>query len=348
MFGKLVIFVFMVCINGASWLCAQAAPSWVANKEGTFPDRDWLCVVESARNRQEAQSAAMNALARTFKTDVQSITAAAQQVSQVINDTGGDTGGRKIASFNESRDFAQEVVTSTNVTGLIGVQSDVWESADGRVYANARMNRRQCATRYTAMIHENLAVIRALQEDAVRTMGTFDAYEALNFAVNLALITDNFQSILTVLDPASSGRSFEYGNADAVKALAQNAARSILIVVQVEGDVNNRINRAFASFFTTRGFRAGSSGTGSYQLSAVLELEDIDLPNQRNKFSRYLLNVSVEDQEGREVFSYSGNGRQGHVTQSEARQRAIRAAETSIGEAEFAEDFDRYLLSLLK
>jgi hypothetical protein len=301
-------------------------------------------VVENARNRQEAQSAAMNALARTFRTDVQSITAAAQQFSQVIN----DNNGRKIASFSENKDFAQEVVTSTNVTGLIGVQSDVWESTDGRVYANVRMNRRQCAARYTAMINENLTVIRALKEDAAQTMGTFDAYEALNFAVNLALITDNFRDILSVLDPASSVRGFDYGNADAVKALAQNAARSILIVVQVEGDVNNRINRAFASFFTGRGFRTSTSGTGSYLLSATLDLEDIAQANQRNKFSRYLLNVSVEDKDGREVFSYSENGRQGHLTQSEARQRAIRAAETSIGEAEFAEDFNRYLISLLK
>jgi hypothetical protein len=344
MFEKLFFFFSMICINGVFWLYAQAVPSWVADKENAFPDRDWLCVVESARNRQEAQSAAMNALARAFKTDVQSMTAAAQQFSQVLN----EDGGRKIVSFSENRDFAQEVVTSTNVSGLIGVQTDVWESANGQVYVNARMNRRQCTARYTAMINENLAVIKALKEEAVRTTGTFDAYEALNFAVNLALITDNFQNILSVLDPGTSGRGLDYGNADAVKTLAQNAARSILIVIQVEGDVNNRINRAFASFFSGRGFRTGSSGAGSYLLSAVLELEDIAQANQRNKFSRYLLNVSVEDKDGKEVFAYSGNGRQGHITQSEAQQRAIRAAETSIGEAEFAKEFDRYLLSLLK
>jgi hypothetical protein len=343
MFKRLQILSLLI-LGISSTVNAQTAPGWVTDKEKTFPDREWLCVVESAQDRQSAQSAAMNALARVFKTDISGITVAFQQFSQVVN----DDGGRKIAAFQESKDFAQEVAVGTNVTGLIGIQTDVWTANDGRVYANARMNRQQCGARYAAMINENLAVIKSLKEEAVRFPGTFDAYEALNFAADVALITDNFRHILSVLDPDASGRTFDYGNAEAVRTLAQNAARSIVITIKVEGDVNNRINRAFASFFSSRGFRTNTSGSGSYLLSAELELEDISAGNQRNYFSRYVLNVSVENKDGTEVFSYSGNGRQGHTTQSEARQRAIRAAETSIGETEFAEEFDRYLRSLLK
>jgi hypothetical protein len=343
MFKRVQILLFLV-ITLSSGLNAQTAPGWVTDKEKTFPDRDWLCVVESAMDRQSAQSAAINALARVFKTDVSGITVALQQFSQVVN----DDGGRRVASFQESKDFAQEVVTGTNVTGLIGVQTDVWTTNGGQVYANARMNRRQCGDRYLAMINENLAVIRSLKEEAALFPGTFDAYESLNFAADVALVTDNFRNILSVLDPGTSGLSFDYGNANAVKTLAQNAARAVIITIKVEGDVNNRINRAFASFFSDRGFRTNASGASSYLLSAELELEDVNLRNQRNYFSRYLLNVSVENKDGVEVFSYSGNGREGHITQSEARQRAVRAAEASIGKAEFAEEFDRYLRSLLK
>jgi hypothetical protein len=286
----------------------------------------------------------MNALARIFKTDVQSMTRAYQEFAQAVS----ESGNKKIATFSESRDFAQEVNTSTNVSGLVGVQSDVWTAANGTVYANARMNRRDCAARYTAMIRENEKVIQLLKETAAENPATFEAFESLSFAVNVAAVTDNFQSLLEVLDVSAAGRRPEYGNTDTVKALAQAEARSIAITVQVEGDVSNRMSKAFSSFFTTRDFRAATSGDNAYLLSAYLELETPDIPNQRIKYVRYLLTATLEDRNGKEVFSFSVNNRQGHATESEARQRAIRAAEEAIGTGTFATEFDAYLASLLK
>ena len=66
------------------------------------------------------------------------------------------------------------------------------------------------------------------------------------------------------------------------------------------------------------------------------------------KSVRYTLSMTLTDPEGTEVFAFSGNGRQNHNNQSEARQRAIRAAEDSITKSGFGAEFDKYLLSLLK
>ncbi|GHU56652.1 hypothetical protein FACS189442_5350 [Spirochaetia bacterium] len=268
--------------------------------------------------------------------------------SQVLAQAAFGTGDKRIASLSESRALIQDVTTSSNVTGLIGVQSDYWTAKDGTVYVNARMNRRECAARYSAMINENDGVIRLLKEDAERNSGTFDAYESLNFAVNAAVVTDNLQGILEVIDPSATSRRPAYGNADAVRMLVQNAARAVVITVKVDGDENSRISRAFAAYFTQKGFRTNTSGLNSYLLSAVLKLENVDLPNQNNKYVRYLLTAAIADNAGKEVFSYSRNDREGHISESEARQRALRAAEAAIGSAGFAKEFDAYLESLLK
>jgi hypothetical protein len=333
--------------KSAAAASAGKAPLWVSDRNAAFPDSQWLCAVESAQDKNTAQAAAMNALARVFRTDIQGISSSYQEFAHVA----ASSDKKKIAAFTESRDFAQEVTTSTNITGLIGVQSDVWTAKDGTAYANARMNRRECAARYAAMIRENEGVIGLLKEEAARAPETFDAFESLNFAVTVAVVTDYFQSLLEVLDPAATSRRPNYGNADTVRLLALNAARSIVITVQVNGDTSGRIAKAFSSFLEEKGFRTNSAGSNSYLLATVFELEDVVLgssSNQSNKFVRYVLNTSITHNDGKEVFSYSGNGREGHISESAARQRALRAAETAIGSGAFATGFNGYLESLLK
>ncbi|GHV46503.1 hypothetical protein AGMMS49546_34620 [Spirochaetia bacterium] len=333
----------LLLLSQRSFVSAQTAPQWVNNKAAAFPDAQWICVVESGRDRNAAQGAAMNALAQVFKVDVQAMTNTAQSFARTVE----GSGDRKIAAFTENKAFAQDVTASSNVSGLIGVQSDYWTASDGTVYVNARMNRRECAARYSAMIGENDKVIGLLKQEAERSPASFDAFESLIFALNVAELTDNFQTLLEVLDASAASKRPVYGNANTVRTLAQNAAKSIVITIQVDGDVNSRISKALAAYFTRKGFRTNISGSNSYLLSAALELEDVDSAN-RNKFVRYLLTASIANNEGREVFSYSGNGREGHASVSAARQRVLRVVEASIGTEGFAKEFDAYLESLLK
>ncbi|GHT91698.1 hypothetical protein FACS1894140_2700 [Spirochaetia bacterium] len=323
---------------------AQASPLWVSDRNAAFPDRLWLCVVENARDKDTAQASALNALAQVFKTDVAGVTTAINEYTNAV----ASSGKKKIATFVESKDFAQEVTASTSVAGLVGVETDVWTAKDGTVYANARMNRRECAARYSAMIRENEGIIRRLKEDAAQNNGTFDAFESLKFAATVAEVSDHFQSLLEVLDLSAIDRRPDYGNANAVKALAQNAARSIVITVRVTGDSGDRITKAFTAFLEGKGFRTSAAGANAYQLSTAVELENVVLANQANKFVRYVLTTSIVYKDGTEVFSWSGNGREGHATEPEARQRALRAAEAAVGTGAFAKDFNEYLDSLLK
>jgi hypothetical protein len=323
----------------------QATPPWVQNLEQAYPSREWVAVTGQGADRNQAESAAMNALARVFKTDVASLVSASQQFSQVVN----TMAGKQSVSFDQSQNFAQEVSTASSVRGLIGVQTDVYTAGDNTVYVNARMNRAECGRRYEAMIRENDRVIRHLLGTAKGLPANFDAYSALNYAYSLAVPTDNFQGIWEVLDVSAVSQKPSYRSAEAIKALMQETARAIVIAVAVEGDVNGRILRAFTQFFSGRGFRTTRSGAATYRFNADLSLEKVDLGRvQRYPAVRFILTVYAEDTNGIEVFSYAGEGRGVDVSESEARQQALRKVEASISEEEFADGFDAYLSSLLK
>jgi len=329
-------------------LYAQAAPGWVNSLERTFPSREWVAVTVEGASQAQAEAAAMDALARAFRTDVVSLTQSSQQFSQILD---GASGNRNIV-FDESRNFSQEVNVSANVRGLIGVQIDVYRG-NRTVYVNARMNRRQCAARYTGMIRENTAIINNLLAAAVTRHGTFEAYARLSFAHALAQVTDNFQNILEVLDSSAANRRPSYGGANAVRVRMFECAALITIGVTVDTEQaadKTLLTRAAGSFFRDRGFRISEQvstavSTGDYVLHVNARFETV---SQNVISCRYYLDAALVDRNGQSIFSFTEDDRKAHPNnQSEARRLAVRAAETSIKEERFAHEFDSWLNSFL-
>ena len=340
-FISLFAAIFFSCASNSG---GRTPPLWVIEKEKVYPNSEWLCEVESETDAKLAERAAITRIAQVFRVDLNAVSTANRQLAEAVSKV------RKKTTLitSQSSDIAQELVSTSVVSGLIGLQVESWTNPrDGRAYANARMNRKECSARYAGMIRENENVISHLKEEAVNNAETFEAVELLNLAYSVALVTDNLHDLLTVLDTSYISKRPSYGNAESLRTLARIAAQSIVITVKVDGDVSGRISTAFAEVFSTRGFRTNVAGNNPYTLSASFSLEDVDINNPRNVFVRYLLTCSLKNREGVEILSHSGNGREGHLNQSEARQRAVRAAEQAIGSTGFAVNFDAYLASLL-
>jgi hypothetical protein len=122
-------------------------------------------------------------------------------------------------------------------------------------------------------------------------------------------------------------------------------AALIVIRVEVSGDVDSRISKAFASVFSKRGFRTAVTDK-SYTLKADFKLEDVPFDGGKYQYTRFILTAALTGQNGAELLSWSENDREGHTIQREARQQAILQAETVITESGFAKEFDAYLDSL--
>jgi hypothetical protein len=208
------------------------------------------------------------------------------------------------------------------------------------------MNRAECAAVYEKTVRENEKIIAALRADAAEHPGTLDAYANLRFAVVVAQVTDDLQSKLAILDSGAARRGVSYGNTDTLRAEALTIARSVVIDVPVNGDESGRLATALTAFFTKQGFRAGADG--EYTLSASYTVESIDLPNNRGyQYVRYTFQTALRNRAGNDVFAWSETGREGHISEADARQRALRTAETAVTEGGFAEEFEAYLNSLL-
>jgi hypothetical protein len=348
------LFAVFIALSWAGCLSAQSAapPLWVAEKNKAYPEREWLSVVESSPSRELALAAASSALARVFKVDVRGMTSAMQSFSQTVSDGKG--------VLTQSAALKQQVDTSTNVTGLMGVINDVWTASNGEVYVCARMNRREGAATYSSIVKQNDKTIQTLIVDAEIAGPSFSAYQSLNFAYSIATITDNYMNILSVLDSAArQAIKLSYGNAASVRRLATEASNAIVINMDVTVTVVRelaglqtldaaRMAQPFQEVFTKRKFKTTvGEPTAPYSLIVDFTLDKVDMQGSPNKFTRYVVQASLLDEWGEEVLSFQDSGRSGHTSISEAAQRSMRDAEASITGEGFAESFDEYLASLL-
>ena len=317
-------------------------PLWVTGVDLVYPDSEWVAAIGEGTDARTTEGAALTRLSQRFRVDVDAVTTINQQFVEVVTNTNRKT----VSESGEITKIVEELRSTSTVSGLIGVRVESW-TGDGRVFVIALMNRRECSERYSAMIQGNERVINQLKEEAGQYPETFEAFQILNLAHTIALLTDNFHSLLTVLDPSAVSRQPSYGNADAVRSLARSALRTIVVTVRVDGDVGGRIATAFTGSLNSRGFGTGAGERNPYTLVASFTLEDVDIRNPHYVFVRYILNYSLRTRAGVEIFSSSENESEGHRTASEARQRAIRTAEQSIGSTGFASNFDDFLESLL-
>ncbi|MDR0472641.1 MAG: hypothetical protein LBH43_03065 [Treponema sp.] len=329
---------------------SKTAPLWLTALEKAYPSREWVAVTAEGTSQPQAEAQAMNALARAFRTDITSLIQASQKYSEIVDKAANN----KNITFNENKNFSQEVNTHTSIKGLIGVQVDIYRAADRAIHVNARMNRAECAARYSGIIRENAAIINTLLASAAsKPQASFDAYALYSYAHSIAQITDNFQSILEVLDAQAVNRKPNYGTADAVKAKMLDCAALITIGIDITTEQpadKTLITRAAASFFSDLGFKTneqnspGTPGAAIYTLRANARFETI---TQSVISCRYYLDAALVNRNGTASFAYTEDDRKAHPdTASEARRLALRAVETSFKEGRFANEFNSWLFKI--
>jgi hypothetical protein len=320
---------------------AGKAPLWVSNLPETYPEQDWLCAVEYSSDKKSAETAALIRLSQTFRMDVQAVSRSSEFLGSL-----SQSGTKNSSESIQIRQIENELSAATEIRGLIGVQRESWtDKNNNTVYALARMNRAECSARYRSLIAENEKLIKNLTEDAKRQNPTFEAYEKLIAAAGVAELSDALYGILSVLDTRSESFAPAYGNARAVKELLRSEAGSIVIKIDIQGDSDSRLTKAFEQIFSGYGFRTGTVNQGNvYSLKGNFKTENSDSGSL--KFTSFDLSVSLSDKNGVTLFPYTETGREGHINQSGARQRAISTVENRIAE-EFAQKFNAWLGSLL-
>jgi hypothetical protein len=310
-------------------------PAWVDSPEAVYSRSGFVAACGSGSSREQAEKNAFVALSSIYHLSLQADQKITGSYQEMVKN--GQT-----ADWYEDSSLEESIRTSTAMD-LVGAEiREVW--SDSNVfYALAVMENARTERLYTRMILENQKVIDTLTDIPVSGRNNMEALARFQFAATLAEANKVFANVLSVIGapiPGEMRRSEDY------RLACADIIKTIPVSVVVEGDRENRIRSAFAAALAAAGFRTGGINA-PYQLQAQLSFSEVQLPNQANKFVRYVLDGNFVDILGGEIlFPYNINGREGHLNIAEAEVRALRAAETKV-KNDYAGALSAFLLQLI-
>jgi hypothetical protein len=302
-------------------------PRWVTAPESVYDRKTYICAVGYGDNRDMAERRALAALTAIFGQSIQS-----EAHSRIVYSEAISNGAIDSASGNN--DFVNLIKTSAEMDSLVGAEiKDLWFDGTGTYYAAAVMERAKTTALYQELIHTNLRLINDLTAVSGGEKDTLEGLRRFQLAAIIADANTTFLNVLRVLGDGSAGNvpgNLKTGSDYRLETAA--ITKNIPIAVAVEKDQRDRIRGAFEEVLTTAGFRIG--GTNSpYLLKVLVNVSPIDLPNNPNKFVRYVVDANLEDRRtGDRLLPFMVDGREGHLSIPEAENRAFRAAETKIKE----------------
>lgn len=313
-------------------------PAWVANSRSVYPESQYVSATGYGPDRETAEKDALGQLISIFGQTVKGETTVSTRYTEAVKN------GQIDVSEDSSLDRA--VNSSFDLETVVGAEvKDTWTNGE-TYYAVAAMDKAKASITYANLIDSNERTISKLVAIPEAEQNTLDAYARYDLASTIAETNGRFLNVLSVLSPGqAAAKRSSVSNGDEIRVQCMKIAQAIPIGISVEGDRDGRIAAAFASVVANSGFKSGGLKS-RYVLTANMSLSEVQLNDNKNKFTRYILDSKLTDTKtGTVLIPYSANGREGHSTLSEAENRAFRAAEKKIGE-EYSNAFSGYIFQL--
>jgi hypothetical protein len=332
--------------TAASGAAAQnrSQPVWVASPDAVYTiyDRNvYVAQVGNGGDRTQAEKDALSRLSAYFRQNIQGEQTASSRYQEAMRNGVVD-------SYSENTSVTNTIRISLELDVLVGAEIvDYWYDGRSVHYAVAAMEKAKASVIYADMIRANQEVMKRLTAMPNAEKYTMDGYARYQLAANIADVNSIYGNVLSFVGTAGTGIAPDKLERGADFRLeAASITKNIPIEVRVDNDRSLRIGSAFSQALSGAGFRTGTRNS-PYTLDVKVSFSPVDLPNQQNKFVRYVVDANLIDTaSGNVLLPYNVNGREGHLTIPEAENRAVSAVEKKIG-AEYGNALKTFLDGLL-
>ncbi|MDR2481235.1 MAG: LPP20 family lipoprotein [Spirochaetaceae bacterium] len=292
-------------------------PNWINNSGSAYRKEFYLSAVGYGKNPMQAEQNALGNLIAVFGQTVQSSVQAVETYKRDV-ESGAIT-------ISNSVSAEQAVKSSSTMDALFGAEiGDRWD--DGKTfYAVAVMDKAKCRQIYSDLFNANTKLIKTVLGSS-QNKTSIETVARYYYASKLDAVNAVFKTILTVLGANGFNTETTGGG---YKFAAWETAQNIPINIVVSGDNTGKIKSAFIAALAKEGFKTGDS-SARYTLRVKFSLETVDLQNI-NKWARYAIDAQLTDNNsGLVLQTFTENGREGHINQTEANNRAVLGAAEKI------------------
>jgi len=312
-------------------------PAWVNSADSVYNRNQYVAAVGYASSREMVEKNALLNLIAIFGQSIYADTTTTNTYQEVVKN--GKTTG-----YTDSIEIENTIIRSAAMDSLVGAEiKEIWYDSKSTYYAVAVLEKAKTAQLYSEMIRANQNLIKNLITMSQTEKNSMEGYSRYQFAAVVADINISYGNLLRIIGATPPG---ELKMGDDYRLEAVDIAKAIPIGLNVQNDKSERIQGAFAKAISDLKFRSGGVNS-RYVLDVNIVTSPVDLPNQTNKYTRIELRANLMDMSSETVLlPYNYNTREGHVSQSEADNRAYAAAERKIKD-DYAKIFNSYISQLI-
>ena len=320
-----------ICLlaGGCAWFGRETPPEWIMSPHQSYPAERYLTGIGEAQSREQAEKRAYAAVARVFSAQVN--TQSMDHETYSIRESGGGSQTRRELQLDQRT----QVTTSK---ALENVQIlDLWYQPSTRhFWALAGLDRQQAEkailerlqewdTKIENMIHQGRTHPQKIQ----RIRGYKEAMILL--ADRDALNTD-----LRVIRTSGDSLLPSYRIPQIQREFMDFVAQNLVISVAIEGEYHEDIERAILEGLKQEGLLGHPADSKSSEVADLAIVGQgqfwvVNLPDPLFKYVRWCGDIDIyENPSHRLIGVISETGREGHVTEREARIRASKVMQEVI------------------
>lgn len=314
----------------------ERKPEWVTNPEKTYPNSQYLSAVGTGDSRKEAENSAVASLARIFESKVRSEESINARYVELMKASG--------KSEMESRTDVNKNITVSSAQTLYNVRfPESYTDNLGKVYVLAVIEREPTAAIYKNKIHYNQALIASFVSHSRESKDPVDKYANMNAALVTAKLNEVLRDQLGIIMLGMTAKSDTNLSVSEITEMCAEAQKNVSFAIQVSGNEKDNVTGMLKELVSDLGFPVEENG--AMTIKGNEKVEQIDLKSEQ-KFVRWSCQFSVLDQPGTSIISLSANGREGHLTYSEAEARALRSMREKL-KKDFGKKINNYFDSLV-
>ena len=314
----------------------KARPAWVDGASAEFPSSQYLLGLGQADSRPQATERAYAAVSRIFKAE---ITAQAKDwESYLVVEQGGQTSTQRRLTLDQVTK-----VTTDKVLENVQVLDTWFDRKTRQYYALAGMNRAQAETSMMERLVELDRTIQAEVAEAHEAHDKLTRVRNLKRAAKNLVLREAYNTDLRVIRSSGQGIPAPYRVAELTGELEQFLSSNLLIAVDMTGDQAEPVERALIEGLSREGFSIAKDNGGSWPIAPELlvkgavRLRPLDVNDPQFRYVRWCTDAVIVDVPAQRIIgAVSKGGKEGHLTDGEARAKAVR-----VMQQEFSSDLAR-------
>lgn len=314
----------LILIAGCAWLGSEVPPEWILSPHSRYPVEQFLTGMGEAESRDQAERRAYAAVARVFSAHVQA--RSMDRESYVIQETGKTSRTRRELQLDQ-----RTQVTTSKVLENVKILDAWYQPSTRHFFALAGLDRPQAEQAILERVRDWDSIIEDMINQGRSHPRKIQRIHGYKQAMSLLNTRKQLNADLRVIRISGESQPPPFRLPDIQREFQDFVANEVIIWVSMKGENREQLERAILEGLKQEGLlgtmasmlNEGMSGNEDMSIVGQAKLWTIDLPDPLFKYVRWCGDIDIyENPSHRLIGVISETGREGHITEREARVRA--------------------------